>query len=272
VSALAELDLTTVHLPGRGIDIPVYRGGRGPTIVVLHGPYGTAASDPLPLALASDFDVVAPLCPGFRDLDDIDEIRDVHDLAFCYDELLDALGLDGATVVGHSFGGMIAAEVAAHVPSRVARLVLAAPFGLWRTDQPTNDFFTAFPLGLQELLWADPAGSAAQETVAALSAAEPDVEDPTVAALLGMVRGMATMGKYLWPLPDKGLERRLHRVRALTVVVWGEKDLIVPTAHADLFAAAITGARVEIMDGAGHMAPHEDRDRFLAVVSEAARA
>jgi pimeloyl-ACP methyl ester carboxylesterase len=264
------IDRHAVALPGQGIDVAVLRGGEGPTVVYLHGLQGVSADDPLLLALACRFHVVAPICPGFGDLADIDDIRDIHELALAYDDLLGALDLGAVPVVGHSFGGMVAAELAAHVPGRVSTLVLAAPFGMWRDDQQTADLFTAYPLGIRDLLWVDPASPAAEAAAAALARAEePDVDDPLLAALLGMARGMTTAGKFLWPLPDRGLERRLHRIAAPTLLVWGAKDVVVPPGHAALFAARLPAARIEVLDDAGHMAPYEKVGIFVDLVAAA---
>src|SRR5437588_434994 len=133
--------------------VQVFRAGHGPTLVWLHGPHGIRRNDPMIAALAARHSVIAPLAPGFNDVDELDDIRDVHDLALHYDDLFDALGLTGVSLVGHSFGAMIAAELAAHVPARVARLVLLSPFGLWRDDEPVADLF-ARPLGaVDRILW-----------------------------------------------------------------------------------------------------------------------
>src|SRR5262249_62182042 len=107
----------------------VYKGGDGPPLVFLHGGGGLVLEDPLLVELERSHTVSAPVAPGFADLADLDELRDVHDLAMHYDDLVEALGLDGVPVVGHSFGGMVAAELAAHYPRRISKLVLIAPVG-----------------------------------------------------------------------------------------------------------------------------------------------
>ena len=117
----------------------VYRGGRGEPLVWLHGIQRPQADDPVLAALAEHFDLYAPVAPGYDELSEIDEIRDIHDLALQYDGLMQALGLDGVTLGGHSFGGMMAAELAAHVTSRASRLVLASPLGLWNDAYPVAD-------------------------------------------------------------------------------------------------------------------------------------
>jgi pimeloyl-ACP methyl ester carboxylesterase len=66
---------------------------------------------------------------------------------------------------------------------------------------------------------------------------------------------MGTTGKFIWPIPDKGLKKRIHRVKAPTLLVWGREDRLVPAVYAEEFTRRLSGARVETLDGAGH-APH----------------
>src|ERR1700730_15481988 len=98
--------------------------GIGSPVVWLHGLGGVEPNDPLLAALAREHRVIAPLPPGFRDLEELEGLATFHDLALHYDDLLEALRLESVTLVGHSFGAMTAAEVAAHFPRRVSALVL----------------------------------------------------------------------------------------------------------------------------------------------------
>src|SRR5205807_5350316 len=109
----------------------VYRAGAGPPLVWLHGLYGVEADAPLIEALAESFSVYAPLAPGFADLDELDDIRDIHDLALHYDDVMQAVARREAISAGHSFGAMRAAGLAARFPSRGWRRVLHSPRGGW---------------------------------------------------------------------------------------------------------------------------------------------
>jgi pimeloyl-ACP methyl ester carboxylesterase len=90
-------------------------------------------------------------------------------------------------------------------------------------------------------------------------------EDPEARVLtrVQLQWAMGATGKFLWPIPDKGLKKRLHRVRAPTLLVWGEEDRIVPPVYAAEFARRIPGARVETVDRAGH-APHLEQPETVA--------
>lgn len=262
----------TVTLWDPPVTAKIYESGEGEPVLFLHSGSGITPSDPFVAALAASRKVIAPRHPGFVDPDELDELRDVHDLALYHDELLDALELGSVAVIGHSFGGMVAAELAAHVPNRVSKLVLAAPVGLWNEEYPVADFFTAFPYGMAELLWHD---ASSPEAVAAMTAMaqgddeeESKSDDPLTALMLRVLPGLVTLGKYIWPLPDKGLGRRLRRIKAPTLVVWGEKDKLMPSQYADDFVAKIPDARAEFIPDAGHMAPYERTQDFVKLVDQ----
>jgi pimeloyl-ACP methyl ester carboxylesterase len=205
--------------------------------------------------------VIAPLAPGFDDLAELDDIRDVHDLALHYDDVLTALGLDAVRVAGHSFGAMIAAELAAHFPRRVTRLALLSPVGLWRDDRPVADLFAQPFTAIDKMLWAG--GAPVGPLATSASAPNEPIE-----ALVTVARGMTAIAKFLWPIPDKGLRRRLYRLTAPTLVVYGEKDAFVPASYAEEFAAALRQVKVAIVPDAGHMAPYEQCDAVNRLLSE----
>jgi pimeloyl-ACP methyl ester carboxylesterase len=236
-------------------------GGEGPPLLFLHGA-GGLMWDPLLEALATRCTVYAPEHPGSGQSVGLEELRDLWDLVLHYNDLLDALTLPRVTVVGHSFGGMVAAELAANNPDRVARLVLIAPLGLWRDDVPIPDIAGLAPEKLAPLVFADPTSPLAA-TLA------PPVDDPD--ALFQAAMRMASILHFIWPIPDKGLSRRIHRVQAPTLLVWGTNDGLVPPAYADEFAARLRGAQVALVDDAGHVPqleqPDAVRERVLAFLS-----
>jgi pimeloyl-ACP methyl ester carboxylesterase len=77
---------------------------------------------------------------------------------------------------------------------------------------------------------------------------------------------LACTGKFVWPIPDKGLKKRLHRITAPTLVVWGRQDGLVPPVYAQEFAERIPGARVELVDRAAHMPQLEQTERVAGLV------
>ena len=119
------------------VPMRVHVKGQGPALVYFHGPWGLAWS-PFLDALARAFTVYAPEHPGTTpgEPDTIHQIDSLWDLVLCYDEMLEQLQIAEAALVGHSFGAMMACEVAAARPSRARRLALIDPIGLWRDDAP----------------------------------------------------------------------------------------------------------------------------------------
>jgi pimeloyl-ACP methyl ester carboxylesterase len=236
----------------------VFEGGEGPPLLWLHGIGGIDPVQSLLGTLAQRHRVIAPLAPGWDDLAELSEIDDVHDLAIHYDDLLDALSLDRVAVAGHSFGAMLAAELASHYPKRVTRLVLISPFGLWNDAYPVADLFALTASEMPGLLYANPAKAPA--TIAA-NGAEADIE-----ALVGFAQSMTTVAKFMWPIPERGLARRLRRISAPTLVVFGEQDAFVPPRYAQDFVAAIPNACSKLIGGAGHMAPAEQAGAVVAAI------
>ena len=257
--ATATLHDRIVSLPG-GRTQTVYQGGEGSPLVFLHGGGGLVLEDPLVVALEQSHTLVAPVAPGFADLADLDELHDVHDLAMHYDDLFQTLGLDGVPVIGHSFGGMVAAELAAHYPQRVSKLVLIAPVGLWNDAYPVADLFAALPTELPGLLYADTSHPAARAMLAGADG-EPDVE-----ALVPVIRGMTALAKFMWPIPDRGLVRRLRRITAPTLLVWGAEDALVPARYAEDFAAGLADSRSVIVRGAGHLPTVETPEAVIEAI------
>jgi pimeloyl-ACP methyl ester carboxylesterase len=242
------LKIETIRL-ANGRTQQVARVGAGPDLLWLHGLHGVPAHDPFVAALAKQFSVIAPIAPGFNELAELDDIRDVHDLAMNYDDLLSALGLERVCVLGHSFGAMIAAEVAAHFPSRVARLGLLSPIGLWRDEQPVADLFGRPYTAIDKLIWDE--GKPMGGMVARDAAANP------VDSLVTLARGMTVVAKFLWPLPDKGLRRRLYRISCPTLVMTGANDPLTPASYAEDFRSGIRDAKAVSVAAAGHMLPYE---------------
>ena len=205
-----------------GLDLRVYRGGPAggaPPLVWLHPASGVNADDPVVAALAERFDVYAPLAPGFHEIAELDDIRDIHELAMLYDDLLEVLGLDAVACAGHSFGGMVAAELAAHHPRRVSKLVLVAPVGLWNDAYPVADIFATPPVQLADLVWGDPDSDIARAARAASGAGvtlaervELVKDEAYVEGMVRLVMGFTAVAKFMWPLPDKGLARRCYRI------------------------------------------------------------
>lgn len=242
----------TVRLPS-GRSWHVFRGGAGPEILWLHGPHGIDPADPFLAALAARHRITAPLAPGFTDLDELAEIDTIHELALDYDDLLRHLKVPSLPIVGHSFGAMMAAELAAHFPDRAKRLVLLAPVGLWNDAYPVADLFAVPGIEMDALLWRDAAAREAHNE--RLKEARSTLDEAE--RIIAVTRSLTALTKFIWPIPDKGLRKRLRRITAPTLAIFGADDAFVPARYADDFRSGIAGAEASVVAGAGHMLPYE---------------
>ena len=240
----------------------VLSAGRGPALVYLHSFHDRNAWPPLLERLAERFTVHAPFHPGVLGSEGVEHLDDVIDLGLAYDELLDALGLDAPLVAGHFFGAMVAAELAALCPGRVRKLCLLSPLGLWLDGKPVADVIVLPSAQLDALLWSDPESEAARGWRSL-----PEGEDERAALQIEQIQRLAAMGKFVWPIPDKGLGKRLHRVAAPTLIVWGDDDRVNPDAYGEEFSRRIRGARLERLAG-GHMLHLESMRAVAAAMTE----
>ncbi len=260
---------TTVGVTtARGIAATVRRYGEpgGRPLVSLHGAAGLLAAEPVLERLAgSGCTVYAPEWQGFGEEPTEDRLDDMLDFTLHGWDLVEALGLGDHPVdlLGHSMGGMIAAEMACLAPRQVRRLVLVAPVGLWLDDHPVPDLFGLTPLELPALLFADPAVG-----MALLTGGFDFGDDAALTAfMVANARRLGTAGKILFPIPDRGLARRLYRLTAPVQLVWGAQDRLVPPVYGHHFAGLLPQiAALEIIDGAGHMVPYEQPSSVAEVV------
>jgi pimeloyl-ACP methyl ester carboxylesterase len=236
----------------------VKTAGHGPPLLYLHAA-GGPIWDPFVEGLAERYTVHAPHHPGTGDTarESIHAVDNLWDLVLIYDEILDALNLASVPVIGTSFGGMMACELAAHRPERVSKLVLLDPIGLWRDDVPIAPYMLMPPDKLAATLYkhldAEPVRQALKM---------PDDPKELARVTADLVWALGATGKFVWPIPDKGLKKRLHRITASTMIVWGEDDALVSSVYAGEFAARIANSRVEIVKDCGHV-PQVERLEIL---------
>jgi len=251
--------VNTYHVP-----VQYYEGGKGEPLVFLHGAGGIMEGDPLFNKLAETHHVYAPLLPGYGASEECSELRDMLDFTLHTADVVEALGLKDPILVGHSMGGMIAAEMAAIAPSTVSRLGLICPAGLWLDDYPVPDLFAMLPYEMPQYLFHD------VEEGTKLMTAGVALDDPEwlKGFLVQNARQMGMAGKILFPIPERGLAGRLYRIKAKTVLIWGDSDRLIPPAYAHAFKKGIKGAELVSIAEAGHMVPMEKTDQVAAAISK----
>src|SRR5438876_10760851 len=246
---------------GRGCR--VLEGGSGAPVVFFHGAGGLLHDNPFLDQLAQGYHVFAPEWPGYGESAGEELLEDMLDFTLHGWDLVEALGLKQPHLVGHSMGGMIAAEMACVAPHDLAKLVLVSAAGLWMDEHPIPDIFALLPQEIAEVLFVDPARGAALLTGGA------DLSDIEALKDFYVVtqRRLAMAGKILFPIPNRRLSRRLYRLTAETLVLWGASDRLIAPAYAAQWKALIPGARVQTIDGAGHMLPWEQPEAFVEAVT-----
>jgi pimeloyl-ACP methyl ester carboxylesterase len=255
-------DERRIEIRGGAVTFKVLAAGRGAPLVYFHSYYERSGWSPFLDLLARSFSVYAPAHPGVAGSTGIETLDDLLDLTLAYDELFGALGIEQAHLVGHAFGGMAAAEIAAIFPARAKSLTLVSPLGLWRDDAQPADILILPADELASVLWRDPASGVALDWAVG-SGGNPD----DIAAQVESLQRRSSMAKFVWPIPDKGIQRRLHRVAAPTLLVWGDEDHANPVIYAEQWQRRVKGAALRLLPG-GHMILHEAPEAAARAVVE----
>ena len=247
----------------RGVGIDLWREGSGRPLLYLHPGDGFSDDDPFLGILKDRYQVHAPWHPGFGHSDFPDGWNSVSDLAYFYLDFLEELAIENAILVGASFGGWIAAELALRGTDRIDRLVLIDPLGIRLSDRTTRDiadFHNTDAAVLESLKWANPDGR------------QPDLMALDDDALTAVVRTREAFAHYGWRpyMYNPGLARWLHRIKIPTLVLWGEQDGIVTPEYGRAYADRIPGAQFKSIANAGHYPhieqPQRSADALLAFV------
>lgn len=256
------MDSRLIDVAGRA-QVRVHEGGEGPPLLFLHSAGGLLENDPFLEALSRHYHVYAPLLPGYEDSEGSENLRTMLDFTLHAFDVWDALDLHDPLLVGHSMGGMIAAEMAAIANRTVERLALIAPAGLWLDEHPLPDLFATLPFELPDLLLHDP------EKHGKLLSAGSNFNDPEFLTefMVGNARRLGTAGKILFPIPDRGLSERLYRIRARTAVIWGASDRLIAPLYGERFTDAIADAELTLIEEAGHMVPYEQSDAVIEILA-----
>ena len=246
------------YLELAGGRVHLFRGGEGEPLLFLHAAGGAGEwHDFHRLLAAAGFDVLAPDHPGFGKSDDFPDVEAIDDLVYHYLDVIDALGLDRPHVVGASFGGWIAAELAVAAPHRVGSLVLLSAAGLRLPEHPVPDIFIMTPGQLTATLFHNP------------PPAPPVPAAPDIDAILAAYRDASALARFCWSpyLSNPKLERRLYRVKAPTLVAAPSDDRLIPVAHARRYAERIGGARFTEVADCGHAMYFERPAEFADITA-----
>ena len=239
-----------------GVELEVLRRGAGHPLVLMHGFAPVAPDAPFLARLAEHAEVIAPTHPGFGHSARPDGFDTVYDLVHLYLGLLDQLPREKVALVGLSFGGWLAAEIATACPHRLDKLVLVDAVGIKVSNRETADVLDVFntsPAEVRRRSWHDAARWA------------PDYDAMDDAALVAHARNRDALCLYAWHpyMYNPRLRRWLARIAVPTLVLWGASDRVVTPAYGRAYAAGIPGARFETIEAAGHHPEIEQPDTFV---------
>jgi pimeloyl-ACP methyl ester carboxylesterase len=254
VSIVQTLDVADIG----PVDLTLEDRGAGRPFLVLHGGAGpqSVARFAQLLAEKDHNRVVTPIHPGFGGTSRPDGLHTVAGLAALYGRLLDELGLQDVTVIGNSVGGWIAAEIALLGSPRISGIVLLDAVGIEVEGHPVADVSGLSVPEIQALSFHDPTPFRVDP------ASIPDAQKAIMAtngAALAVYAGTPAMA-------DPALLGRLSGIAIPTLVLWGENDQIVEPGYGQAYAAAIHGARFEVLPATGHMPQMETPELVLQAI------
>ena len=257
-----------------GKNVWVEEIGEGTPVLYLHGIVDIHGLDAGPMnfhrKLAETCRLIAPAHPGCAETGEDETVETMDDVVFHYLRVMDALGLDKCVLAGSSLGGWIAAEIAVRHPERVEKLALIGATGLFVPSHPIGDvFWYAQPDdgvrydGLRDLLFAGPRTDTGMALI-------PDAKDDIEREMLKykVFRFASLIGFKPPYLYSPRLRSRLDRFTRPALVLWGDRDSLVPRAHAEAYSTGLGNARLCIMDECGHSLIAEAPDRTADIVGD----
>ena len=237
------------------LEVTIDQQGEGRPVLLLHGGGGPPSMGSLPSALSKDFEVIAPVHPGFAGTPRPEWYTGIDDIALTYLQLLERRDLRDVLVVGSSIGGWIASEMAVREHERISGTVLLNAVGINVEGVELADFFSLTPQELIAYSFHDPA-------------AAPDPTQLPQEARNAQAANAATVAVYAREpyMHDPKLRRRLALVPTPVAAIWGESDRIAPQAYGRVYAASFPKGRFEPIPRAGHLPHLEQPEPVLEVI------
>ena len=231
------------------LGITVDQRGEGRPVLLLHGGGGPPSMGPLPSALSENFEVIAPVHPGFAGTPRPEWYTGIDDIALTYLQLLEERDLRDVLVIGSSIGGWIASELAVREHERITGTVLLNAVGINVDGVELADFFSLTPQEVIARSFHDPARA-------------PDPAQLPQQARDILAANAVTLAVYARDpyMHDPKLRRRLALVPTPVVAIWGTSDQIAPEPYGRAYAASFPHGRFEPIPEAGHL-PHLEQPR-----------
>jgi pimeloyl-ACP methyl ester carboxylesterase len=210
------------------------------------------------LSAEGDIRVIVPVHPGFGGTPRPDSLGTIRALAAVYIAMLDELDLHDVTVIGNSIGGWIAAEMAIVATGRIRDVVVVDAVGIEVAGHPVADFFALTFPQIAQLSYYDPVRYRI------------DPQAVPQAAQAELAANRATLAAYAGEpsMVDPGLRARLAEVGVPTLVIWGDSDGIADPDYGRAYAAAIPGARFQLLTNTGHLPQIESPQLLIKALKD----
>jgi len=262
-----------VHVAGKAVNV-IDMPGEGPPVLFIHGLSGCWQNwlENMPHFAAHGHRVVAIDLPGAGESEMPVEKITIAGYGRTVDALMDVLGLDAACIVGNSMGGFIGAEVAIAHPQRVERLVLVSAAGLTIENQRNEPLLALLRMteGIATRLAAQTDLPVRRKRVRriALAAVFAHPSRLSTELVYEVTRGSAKphFVPALDALTSYPIRARLPEIECPTLIVWGDRDRLVPVGDAHEFEQLISGSRKVIFEDTGHLAMVERPVAFNALL------
>jgi pimeloyl-ACP methyl ester carboxylesterase len=249
-----------------GTDLTCIKGGRGKSLLVLHEELGHPGWLRWHAQLSRQRTLHIPLHPGFGTSPRLEWMMNVRDLACYYARVLRELKLVPIDVIGFSFGGWLAAEMAANCAEQFRRMILVAPTGI---RPPAGEIMDMFRVTARTYLNASVYDRMHTPEFATLYGGGPSPEQ-----FEAWEDARAETARLAWQpyLHNPSLSHLLEGVTGLpTLLIWGRQDMVVPLSAGQAYQQAITGSELMLIEACGHR-PEIERtaelidavERFLA--------
>src|SRR5437588_1240615 len=246
--------MSTERMTVNGIELEVLRRGVGTPVLLLHGMDTVPPQARFLDLLGRNAEIIAPSSPGFGNTKRPADFDTIYDLVHLYLAVLDELPYERVALLGLSFGGWLAAEIAVASCHRLSKLILVDPVGIKIGDRETRDILDVFntnPAEVRRRSWHDPAKA-------------PDYDAMTDEELVIHARNWEALCLYAWHpyMYNPQLKHWLGRIRVPSLMLWGAGDQVVTPDYGRAYGRLIPGARFEPIEEAGHHPELEQPERF----------
>ena len=243
-----------------GSPVELFSGGSGPPLLFLHGAGGNAGWQPYHEELSKSYTVYVPSQAGFNGTERPDWVYTITDVCHFNQAMAETLGLADYVLMGSSMGGWVAAEMAAMCRCNLKALILVGAAGIKPEKSEIAEIFMVSAQTRMNQRFYD---------ISQVPNGEEYQREPTAEEQLVAHSNQEMASRLCWRpyLHNPSLPFYLGRVDTPTLLVWGRQDAIIPVECGEMFQAALSNAKLQVIENCGHSPALEKPGEFLAAVN-----